>query len=258
MSSQLVAVIIAVPAALAIAIFFWSLDRVRRERRTAPSTQAAPRATPRELVERLLKPAAETLNQRRTVQGKPTLADLFAGRSQLVVQHFMFAPDWTEGCKSCSFWAGGFERMIPHLAARDTTLVAISRAPLQKLNAFKARMGWTFDWLSSSDTDFNYDYAVSFKPEEIKSGAKVYNFGTSGFGVEEAPGISVFYRDEAGTIFHTYSCFARGLDMMNAAYHYLDLTPLGRHEEGLPYPMDWVRLRDQYTPAPVQASCCHR
>ena len=189
-------------------------------------------------------------------KGQQALADLFAGRSQLVVQHFMFAPDWSEGCKSCSFWADGFERMIPHLAARDTMLVAISRAPLQKLDAFKARMGWTFDWLSSSDTDFNYDYAVSFTPDEIKSGAKVYNFGTSGFGVEEAPGISVFYRDEAGNIFHTYSCFARGLDMMNAAYHYLDLTPLGRHEEGLPYPMDWLRLRDQYEPAPSAAACC--
>jgi len=189
--------------------------------------------------------------------GKATLADLFKGRSQLVVQHFMFAPDWSEGCKSCSFWADGFERMMPHLAARDTTLVAVSRAPLSKLEAFKRRMGWTFDWLSSAEGDFNYDFAVSFTPQQIKSGDKVYNFGTSGFGIEEAPGISVFYRDEAGNIFHTYSCFARGLDMMNAAYHYLDLTPLGRHEEGLPYPMDWVRLRDQYQPAPVQASCCH-
>ena len=146
--------------------------------------------------------------------------------------------------------------MIPHLAARDTTLVAISRAPLQKLNAFKARMGWTFDWLSSGGNDFNYDYAVSFTPEQITSGAKVYNFGTSGFAIEEAPGISVFCRDEAGNIFHTYSCFARGLDMMNAAYHYLDLTPLGRHEEGLPYPMDWVRLRDQYQPGSGAAACC--
>ena len=181
--------------------------------------------------------------------GKQTLADLFAGRSQLVVQHFMFAPDWSEGCKSCSFWADGFERMIPHLAARDTTLVAISRAPLQKLDAFKARMGWTFDWLSSADDDFNYDYGVSFTPEQLKSGDKAYNFGTSGFSIEDAPGISVFFRDEAGNIFHTYSCFARGLDMMNAAYHYLDLTPMGRHEEGLPYPMDWLRLRDRYQPA---------
>jgi predicted dithiol-disulfide oxidoreductase (DUF899 family) len=189
--------------------------------------------------------------------GKVTLAGLFKGRSQLVVQHFMFAPDWNEGCKSCSFWADGFERMIPHLAARDTTLVAVSRAPLEKLAAFRQRMGWTFDWLSSANSDFNFDFAVSFTPEEIKSGDNIYNFGTSGFGAEEAPGISVFYRDQAGDIFHTYSCFARGLDMMNTAYHYLDLTPLGRHEEGLPYSMDWLRLRDQYQPAPVQASSCH-
>jgi predicted dithiol-disulfide oxidoreductase (DUF899 family) len=189
--------------------------------------------------------------------GKARLADLFKGRNQLVVQHFMFAPDWDAGCKSCSFWADGFERLIPHLAARDTTMVAVSRAPLPKLEAFKRRMGWTFDWLSSEASDFNYDFAVSFTPKEIKEGHQRYNFGTSGFGIEDAPGISVFYRDEAGDIFHTYSCFARGLDMMNAAYQYLDLTPLGRHEEGLPYPMDWVRLRDQYQPAPVQASCCH-
>ncbi len=190
-------------------------------------------------------------------EGERTLADLFGGSSQLVVQHFMFAPEWNEGCKSCSFWADGFERMIPHLAARDTTLVAVSRAPLEKLEAFKKRMGWTFEWVSSGQGDFNYDFAVSFTPDQIKSGEKIYNFGTSGFGVEEAPGISVFYRDRAGDIFHTYSCFARGLDMMNAAYQYLDLTPLGRHEEGLPYPMDWVRLRDQYAPATVVAACCH-
>ena len=189
--------------------------------------------------------------------GRAGLADLFKDRPQLVVQHFMFAPDWDAGCKSCSFWADGFERMIPHLAARDTTLVAVSRAPLEKLDAFKRRMGWTFDWYSSEGGDFNYDFAVSFTPEQIKTGHSSYNFGTSGFGIEDAPGISVFYRDDAGNIFHTYSCYARGLDMMNAAYHYLDLTPLGRHEEGLPYPMDWVRLRDQYQPVVAQASCCH-
>jgi predicted dithiol-disulfide oxidoreductase (DUF899 family) len=189
-------------------------------------------------------------------EGRKTLADLFRGKSQLVIQHFMFAPEWNEGCKSCSFWADGFERLIPHLAARDTTLVAVSRAPLEKLDAFKTRMGWTFDWVSSQGSDFNYDYAVSFTPDDIKSGAKIYNFGTSGFGVEEAPGISVFCRNAVGEIFHTYSCFARGLDMMNAAYQYLDLTPLGRHEEGLPYPMDWVRLRDQYEQAPAGAACC--
>jgi len=189
-------------------------------------------------------------------RGKATLADLFDGRAQLIVQHFMFAPDWNEGCKSCSFWADGFERMIPHLAARDTTLVAVSRAPLVKLEAFKMRMRWTFDWFSAANNEFNYDYAVSFTPEQLQAGGMIYNFRTSGFTIEEAPGISVFYRDQAGDIFHTYSCFARGLDMMNAAYHYLDLTPLGRHEDGLPYPMDWVRLRDRYQQAPAAASCC--
>jgi predicted dithiol-disulfide oxidoreductase (DUF899 family) len=192
-----------------------------------------------------------------SVEGRKDFSDLFRGRPQLVVQHFMFAPDWNEGCKSCSFWADGFERIIPHLAARDTTLIAVSRAPLDKLTAFKRRMGWTFDWVSSAACDFNYDYAVSFTQDQIKSGGKVYNFGTSGFGIEEAPGISVFYRDADGSIFHTYSCFARGLDMMNATYHYLDLTPLGRHEEGLPYPMDWVRLRDRYQPAAEAAASRH-
>ncbi len=191
-----------------------------------------------------------------STDGTKTLSDLFKGRPQLVVQHFMFAPEWNEGCKSCSFWADGYERMIPHLAARDTTFVVVSRAPLAKLEAFRKRMGWTFDWVSSAQSDFNFDYAVSFTPDQVRSGAKIYNFGTSGFGAEEAPGASVFYRDEAGDIFHTYSSFARGLDMMNAAYAYLDLTPLGRHEEGLPYPMDWVRLRDQYGPAQPPVACC--
>jgi predicted dithiol-disulfide oxidoreductase (DUF899 family) len=188
---------------------------------------------------------------------KKSLADLFKGKSQLIVQHLMYPPEWEEACKSCSFWADGFERIVPHLAARDTTLVAVSRAPLSQLLPFKRRMAWTFDWVSSEGGDFNYDYGVSFTPDEVKSGAKIYNFGTSGFHIEEAPGISVFCRDEAGEIFHTYSCFARGLDMMNAAYHYLDLTPLGRHEEDLAHPMAWVRLHDQYQPTSDQASCCH-
>lgn len=189
--------------------------------------------------------------------GKVTLGDLFKGRPQLVVQHVMFAPEWDAACKSCSFWVDGFERMVPHLAARDTTMVAVSRAPVAKLEAFKQRMGWTFDWVSSGANDFNYDYGVSFTQEQIDAGDAKYNYGTTPLYGPELPGISVFFRDEKGSVFHTYSTFARGLDMMNAAYHYLDLTPLGRHEEGLPYPMDWVRLRDQYQPAPVQASCCH-
>lgn len=189
--------------------------------------------------------------------GKVTLADLFRGRPQLVVQHVMFAPDWEAACKSCSFWADGFERMVPHLAARDTTMVAISLAPVEKLEAFKRRMGWTFDWFSSGNNDFNHDYAVSFTPEQIEAGEAKYNFGTTPPYGPELPGISVFYRGDGGAVFHTYSTFARGLDMMNAAYHYLDLTPLGRHEEGLPYPMDWVRLRDQYQPEAAKAACCH-
>lgn len=170
--------------------------------------------------------------------GKITLGDLFKGRPQLVVQHVMFAPDWDAACKSCSFWADGFERMVPHLAARDTTMVAVSLAPVAKLEAFKKRMGWTFDWVSSGDNDFNSDYEVTFSREQIDKGVPKYNFGTTPFYGPELPGISVFYRNEAGEIFHTYSCFARGLDMMNAAYQYLDLTPLGRHEEGLPY--QWI------------------
>ena len=188
--------------------------------------------------------------------GKVTLADLFKGKSQLVVQHVMFAPDWDEACKSCSFWADGFERMVPHLAARDTTMIAISLAPLAKLEAFKKRMGWTFDWVSSGTNDFNHDYGVSFTREQIDAGQAKYNYGTTRLYGPELPGISVFYRDEAGNIFHTYSTYARGLDMMNAAYHYLDLTPLGRHEEGS-HPMAWVRLRDQYEPDATKADCCH-
>src|ERR1700751_665400 len=181
--------------------------------------------------------------------GKGTRADLFKGREQLVVQHFMFAPAWDEGCNSCSFWADGFERMVPHLAARDTTMIAVSRAPAAKLEAFKARMGWTFDWVSSGNNDFNADYGVTFTKQQIEAGKTLYHFGTTPFYGEELPGISVFYRDDLGAVFHTYSTFARGLDMMNAAYHYLDLTPLGRHEDGLPYRMDWLRLRDPYTSA---------
>ena len=191
------------------------------------------------------------------LHGKLTLAELFKDRRQLVVQHVMFAPEWDAACKSCSFWVDGFERMVPHLAARDTTMIAVSRAGVEKLEAFKTRMGWTFDWVSSGDNDFNGDFGVTFTRQQIEAGKPLYNFGTTPFYGEELPGISVFYRDETGAVFHTYSTFARGLDMMNAAYHYLDLTPLGRHEDGLPYPMDWVRLRDQYQPDAAKAACCH-
>jgi predicted dithiol-disulfide oxidoreductase (DUF899 family) len=177
--------------------------------------------------------------------GKESLAELFAGRSQLIVYHFMFDPEWETGCKSCSFWADNFNGIVAHLRQRDTTLVAISRAPLAKLQAFAKRLGWSFKWLSSSSSDFNYDYHVSFTPEDRAGGKVVYNYAPSKMDMSELPGISVFYKDANGQVFHTYSCYARGLDMLNTAYHYLDLVPKGRDESG-PHAMAWVRLRDQY------------
>ena len=178
--------------------------------------------------------------------GKETLADLFAGRGQLIVYHFIYDPDWEEGCKSCSFWADGFERVIVHLNHRDVSMIAVSKAPLPVLEAYRARMGWTFKWVSSLDNDFNRDFHVSFTPAELEAGLVDYNYTREEFPSTEAPGISVFARDEAGTVFHTYSCYARGLDMLNPAYHYLDLVPKGRDEDDLPWSMDWLRRRDEY------------
>ena len=178
--------------------------------------------------------------------GKETLAQLFAGSSQLIVYHFMFDPAWEAGCKSCSFWADNFERNVVHLKQRDVTLIAISRAPLAKLEAFKKRMGWTFKWVSSFGNDFNYDYGVSFTPADQTKGEAYYNYKLQKFSASERPGISVFYKDAEGTVFHTYSCYSRGLDMLNAAYHHLDLVPKGRDEDGLPYNQAWVRHRDSY------------
>ncbi len=179
-------------------------------------------------------------------EGKQTLGDLFDGRSQLLIQHFMFGPDWQEGCPSCSFWADGYNGFDIHLNHRDVTMVTVSRAPLEKLEAYRKRMGWSFKWVSSLASDFNRDLGVTFTADEIAGGEMVYNYRKQGFPAEEAPGISVFHRDETGEIFHTYSCFSRGLDMMNAAYHYLDLVPKGRDEQDLPYGMAWLRRRDQY------------
>jgi predicted dithiol-disulfide oxidoreductase (DUF899 family) len=179
-------------------------------------------------------------------QGPETLSDLFGGQSQLLVYHFMFDPSWEEGCKSCSFWADNFALITPHLKARDVSLVAISRAPLAKLQAFRARMGWGFKWVSSYGSDFNHDFHVSFTPEELQAGEVFYNFTQARFPVTEAPGVSVFYRDAQGAIFHTYSCYARGLDALNGAYQYLDLVPKGRDEAGLPYSMSWLRHHDRY------------
>jgi predicted dithiol-disulfide oxidoreductase (DUF899 family) len=181
-----------------------------------------------------------------TPGGTQTLSDLFQGRSQLVVYHFMFGPDWGEGCKSCSFWADNFNGVIAHLNHRDVTMVAVSKAPLDKLQAFRKRMGWEFKWVSSFGNDFNNDFHVSFTPEELSKGAVYYNYDMTKFPSDEAPGISVFYKDAKGQIFHTYSCYARGLDMLNVAYHYLDLVPKGRDEEQLRFTMEWVRHHDKY------------
>lgn len=178
--------------------------------------------------------------------GKETLSDLFAGRSQLIVYHFMFGPDWNEGCKSCSFWADNFNNIIVHLNQRDATMVAISKAPLEKLLAFQKRMGWSFKWLSSLNNDFNRDYHVSFTPEELEKGEMYYNYRIGKFGRDEAPGLSVFYKDTEGTVFHTYSCYGRGLDMLNGTYHHLDVVPKGRDEAGLSYPQEWVKHHDRY------------
>lgn len=179
-----------------------------------------------------------------SARGKATLADLFDGKSQLVVYHFMFAPDWQKGCKSCSFWADNFERSVVHLEHRDVRLVAVSRAPLSKLSAYAKRLGWTFDWVSSNGSDFNYDFGVSFSPAQLATGQVAYNFTKQKAWGEELPGISVFFKDADTTVFHTYSCYARGLDMMNATYQYLDLVPKGRDEGG--EAMGWLRIRDEY------------
>ena len=178
--------------------------------------------------------------------GRQTLAELFAGRSQLLVYHFMFHPDWDAGCKSCSFWADNFAGAVPHLAQRDVTFAAISRAPRSKLVPFAARMGWSFPWLSSHGSDFNHDFCVSFDAEQLASGRGSYNFAKVTGSHEERPGLSVFARDAHGDVFHTYSCYGRGIEALNATYAYLDLVPRGRDEAGLSYPMAWVKHRDLY------------
>ena len=178
--------------------------------------------------------------------GQETLADLFAARGQLIVYHFMYHPSWKEGCPSCSFWADNFNGIIVHLNHRDVSMVAISKAPLKQLEAYKKRMSWDFKWLSSYDDDFNRDYNVSFTAEELAKGETYYNYKMGAFPSEEAPGVSVFYKDEHSDIFHTYSTYARGLDMLNGAYHYLDIVPKGRDEEGLPWTMAWLRRHDSY------------
>ena len=175
--------------------------------------------------------------------GPQTLGELFDGRTQLVVYHFMFEPEWDEGCPHCSFWADNFDPVIVHMNARDTTMIAISRAPLAKLRPYQQRMGWSFQWVSSFENDFNRDFAVSFAPDEMEK--PVYNYGTISPHNAEREGVSVFSQDSDGRIFHTYSAYARGIDLLNTAYNYIDLVPRGRDEEGRS-PQFWVRRHDEY------------
>ncbi len=180
-------------------------------------------------------------------EGRRSLADLFCGRPQLAVYHFMFDPAWEAGCKSCSLASESWDGVIPHLAARGTSFAAISRAPLSKLLAFQQRMGWKFPWLSSADSEFNFDFCVSFLEGKPNGDLGGYNFSAAGGGKNaEVPGFSVFLKD-GDVIYRGYSTYARGLDTLIHTYNILDMTPLGRQEEGLPYGMQWVRLHDQYT-----------
>jgi predicted dithiol-disulfide oxidoreductase (DUF899 family) len=177
-------------------------------------------------------------------EGKETLADLFAGRNQLIVYHFMFHPDDKAGCPHCSLRADGFSGIGAHLNHRDVTMVMVSRAPYSKLEEYRRRMGWGLKWVSSGDSDFNFDYQASFTPEEMVAKRALYNFAIRDPKAREREGHSIFYKDESGTVFHTYSCYDRGNDKLNLHYHYLDLVPKGRDEGGRgPY---WVRRHDEY------------
>ncbi len=178
--------------------------------------------------------------------GKETLSDLFDGRSQLIVYHFMYDPNWDVGCPSCSFWADNFNNITVHLNQRDVTMIAVSRAPYNKIDAYKKRLGWDFEWVSSFDTNFNRDYYVSFTSEELEKKECFYNFTIQDPTVSELPGVSVFYKDQAGKIFHTYSAYSRGIDILNNTYNYLDLVPKGRDEDGYEFSMEWVRRHDEY------------
>jgi predicted dithiol-disulfide oxidoreductase (DUF899 family) len=185
--------------------------------------------------------------------GKETLADLFAGKSQLLVYHFMFGPGWGEGCAHCSFWADHYDSVNLHLGQRDTTLVVVSRAPWKEIKPFKKRMGWQFKWVSSGKSDFNFDHNVSFTPEQLESGKMTYNYGRHDLEVEEREGVSAFYRDTKGDVYHTYSTYARGIDLLNTTYNFLDLTAKGRDEEP-GNTQNWVRFHDEYCGG---GCCCH-
>jgi predicted dithiol-disulfide oxidoreductase (DUF899 family) len=185
--------------------------------------------------------------------GKETLADLFCGRSQLIIYHFMFGPGWKVGCPHCSFWVDHFDGVGVHLAARDTTLAVVSRASWKEIAPFKKRMGWRFKWVSSLPNDFNFDHYVSFTREQIRSGRMFYNYGPLRMKIDEREGVSAFYREKGGGIFHTYSSYARGIDLLNTTYNFLDLTAKGRDEHP-DHTQDWVRYHDKYKPSP-SAGC---
>lgn len=178
-------------------------------------------------------------------EGKLTLAELFGAKSQLIVYHFMFGPGWKEGCPHCSFWADHYDSVNFHIGQRDTTFVVISRAPLNEIEPFKKRMGWRFRWVSSNENDFNFDFHVSFTPQELKSGKPFYNYRTVKMDIDEREGVSAFYKDNAGQVYHTYSAYARGIDLMNTTYNFLDLTAKGRDEKP-GHAQDWVRYHDRY------------
>lgn len=178
--------------------------------------------------------------------GRETLAQLFENRSQLVVYHFMFSPEWDQGCKHCSFRADHYDAMQVHLHHRDVTMAIISRAPLAKIEPFQQRMGWKFKWVSSFGNEFNHDFNASFTPEENQAKQAFYNFALVDAGPTDREGVSVFYKDGSGTLYHTYSCYARGIDMLNGTYQFLDLVPKGRDEESLKSPQAWVKYHDQY------------
>ena len=178
-----------------------------------------------------------------TPEGKQSLAELFSDKNQLMIYHFMLGPDWEEGCPSCSFWADNFNGIDIHLAHRDISFMAVSRGALAQLEAYKKRMGWSFKWASSLHNDFNYDFGVSFTEQEKEANKITYNYLEQPYFIDEMPGVSVFYKDEQGDIYHTYSTYSRGLDILNGAYNYIDLSPKGRDEDK---PMSWLRRHDQY------------
>jgi predicted dithiol-disulfide oxidoreductase (DUF899 family) len=189
--------------------------------------------------------------------GKQTLTDLFGGRSQLIVNHFMLGPGWKEGCIGCSFGADNVEGALTHLAQRDVAWVAVSRAPLAEIEAYRERMGWTFKWVSSFDNDFNYDFHVSFRPGDTANGKVEYNYDLIETSMDELPGTSVFARDDAGNIYHTYSSYGRGAEETLVTYRLLDMTPKGRDEGVDGNLMKWVKRHDEYASAPAAAACCH-